>query len=558
MSFFRIENDNLIIEREGMRISFPDVREVSAKTDDAGGLSLPYTDITAVGERTRHYHVWDGLPLVYMPDYSEKSLYKLTGEHWLIRAVRLHAFSDDNDTLAEENEYHLFAGKIFLPMTGEMFFLEDPESGDALVIISEDPYYARATLKIQNKEIFIENNGNPVALGFCKSGECEALAREYYRYARKPQRLVTMSNTWGDRNGISRVCRDFVLREVDTAKELGVDIVQIDDGWQVGRTGDPAIYDEHGLRHFDGDFWEINAERFPNGIREVTDYAEKDGVKVGLWFAPDSNLCFKLLERDKAVLRRAYEEWGARFFKLDMYWVLNGEYRDKFLELLREIYTFGEDVAVQLDVTRDNRVNYLCGRQYGTVFVENRYHASANSFPHRVLRNLWTLGRYLPTQKFQFELINPDLFRENYREGDPFVPSLYDMDYLFAAVMLSNPLFWMEMQFLKDERREPLKRIMDIWKEHRDALSSADIQPIGDKPTGRSNTGFVASTSGEAKYLLLFREVNDSGDAVFTAPVKAGEIKILASNTDAQIELSDGVIRMKTAKPRSYVFAEII
>ena len=150
-----------------------------------------------------------------------------------------------------------------------------------------------------------------------------------------------MSNTWGDRNGISRVCRDFVLREVDTAKELGVDIVQIDDGWQVGRTGDPAIYDEHGLRHFDGDFWEINAERFPNGIREVTDYAEKDGVKVGLWFAPDSNLCFKLLERDKAVLRRAYEEWGARFFKLDMYWVLNGEYRDKFLELLREIYTFG-------------------------------------------------------------------------------------------------------------------------------------------------------------------------------------------------------------------------
>ena len=186
MSFFRIENDNLIIEREGMRISFPDVREVSAKTDDAGGLSLPYTDITAVGERTRHYHVWDGLPLVYMPDYSEKSLYKLTGEHWLIRAVRLHAFSDDNDTLAEENEYHLFAGKIFLPMTGEMFFLEDPESGDALVIISEDPYYARATLKIQNKEIFIENNGNPVALGFCKSGECEALAREYYRYARTP------------------------------------------------------------------------------------------------------------------------------------------------------------------------------------------------------------------------------------------------------------------------------------------------------------------------------------------------------------------------------------
>ena len=31
-----------------------------------------------------------------------------------------------------------------------------------------------------------------------------------------------MSNTWGDRNGFSRVCEAFVMREIDKAADLGL------------------------------------------------------------------------------------------------------------------------------------------------------------------------------------------------------------------------------------------------------------------------------------------------------------------------------------------------
>jgi alpha-galactosidase len=293
-------------------------------------------------------------------------------------------------------------------------------------------------------------------------------------------------------------------------------------------------------------------------MEEIAKYASDAGVKVGLWFAPDSHDCYSLLDRDIEVLRRAYDEWGIRFFKLDMFWVKTPEERDCFLSLLSAIYSFGNDVAVQLDVTRGDRMNYLCGRQYGTVFVENRYTKSGNSFPHRVLRNLWMLGHYIPTSKFQFEVINPDLNVECYRENDPFAPSLYDMDYLFACVMLSNPLFWMEMQFLSEERRREIGIILPIWKSLRPFLANADVRPIGDKPSGRSFTGFEISGDGRVKYLLLFREVTENESTVIKTSTEAAETKILASNTNARISVKDGYTEISLAKPRAYALAELI
>ena len=556
---YTLENEVLTVSNALFTKSFSEVANASSRVEDAQGLSEPYLEITAIDREgaERHYCVWDDLPVVYMPDYREKALLTLTGEHWIVRNIKLRAFTDENDTLTEEGVKHLFQMNLFGECKGEIFCLEDPQSGNAIVIVSETPDYQTASLTVKKGVLSVENGGNGLALGFCKLGECEALCRNYYRHARKCKGLVTMSNTWGDRNGFDRVCYDFILREIDAAKELGVDIVQIDDGWQTGSTADLTRRDEKGRREFKGDFWDLAEERFPEGMRAVTDYAAKDGIKIGLWFAPDSHDGFALLERDKAILRRAYEEWGFRFFKLDMFWVLSDVDRDQFLELLREIYSFGDDVAVQLDVTRNARMNYLCGRQYGTVFVENRYHRSGNSYPHRILRNLWMLGKYLPTSKFQFEMINPDLYTECYPEGDPLVPSLYDQDYLFASVMLSNPLFWQEMQFLPEKRRRELKPIMEIWKQHRDNLSRADVMPIGDKPSGRSFTGFYVSENGEQKYLLLFREVTAGDTAVITAPVKACQAEILASNADVKAEVTDGAVRVTFSKQRAYAFIKI-
>ncbi|MBQ8415943.1 MAG: alpha-galactosidase, partial [Clostridia bacterium] len=444
-------------------------------------------------------------------------------------------------------------------LEGELFFFEDMESDRAFILISENPDWCTGTLSMPRKTgaLTLDSKGYPVVYGECRRGECEALCRAYLRHANHCPELVTMSNTWGDCNSADRVCEAFIRKEIEAAKEMGVDIVQIDDGWQSGNILFKNPRDERGNRTFDGPYWDMNRERFPNGVRPLTEEAAKDGIRVGMWFAPSSHHCFALLERDKAALRKAYEEEGARFFKLDMYQAESKEETDKMLELLAEIYSFGPDVSVQMDVTRYSRLNYLCGREYGTIFVENRYTKTANSFPHRVLRNLWNLSRYLPTNRFQFELVNPDLNRESYGEKDPFAPALYEMDYLFATVMLSNPLFWMEMQFLSEERRRQLAPIMKVWKEHRSVLSRADVMPVGERPCGRSISGFYLSENGKPAYLLLFREVTDRDTATISLPVDTAKAQVLISNADVSVSVENGVARATFSKPRSYAFVKL-
>lgn len=556
---YTVQNNTLTLKNELFSVSFDGVCSASASEQDGKGLSEKYLEVSAKRENgtDSKYCIWPSLPLVWMPKYSEPYLFKFSGEHWVVKSVKLYAFTDENDTLVTENESHLFMGKLLGERQGEIFLFEDPQSGNAAVVISETADYTTATLTVKDYTAFIDNGQNGLAIGFCRIGECEKLCRDYLKHARKYEKLVTMSNTWGDRNGSSRVCRDFVLKEIDAAQELGIDIVQIDDGWQLGDTAWRSERDEKKRRTFEGDYWICNRERFPDELAPIVQYAAERGILTGMWFAPDSHGTFKHFERDMEVLTKAYREWGIRFFKLDMYWVDNATERDLMLSMLDKLHSLGDDVTVQMDVTRHSRLNYLCGRQYGTVFVENRYTGSGNSFPHRILRNLWMLSRYIPSSRFQFEIVNPDLNTELYSPDDPFAPQLYSMDYLFASVMLSNPLFWMEMQFLSDKRKTELEKVMAVWKEHQKVLAGSDIFPIGQKPSGRSFTGFCVSKDGKATHLLLFREVTESSCAVIEAPVSAAKAKILASNGQCTVEVSDKKVCVDFKEPRSYAFIKI-
>ena len=123
--------------------------------------------------------------------------------------------------------------------------------------------------------------------------------------------------------------------------------------------------------------------------------------------------------------------------------------------------------------------------------------------------------------------------------------------------MLSNPLFWMEMQFLSDERRAQLIPLMNVWKEHRAALAKADVMPIGEIPSGRSNTGFYISKDGKPEYLLLFREATDRDTAIFTIPAESAEAEILYSNADVSVKIENGVVTAKFSKPRAYAFVKL-
>jgi len=479
----------------------------------------------------------------------------LEGEHWTVSAIRLGAFTDNIDTPVHRDTFHYFRGMVAEPVFGDVFFLENEHDGEAFVIVAECADYEKAKLVIEKRTVTVECT-SPVSVIPCKKGACEAACRRFYREKMSVKETVAMSNTWGDCNGFERVCEEFVLREIDRAAELGIDIVQVDDGWQMGSTADPARRDGRNRRVFADDFWILNEERFPSGMKYLADYGAARGVKLGLWFAPESRDHFVCMERDLAILKNAYDNWGFRFFKLDMYWIECDEDRDRFLEYLRRIADFGPDVSVQLDVTRFARINYLCGREHGSVFVENRYTKSGTYYPHRTLKNLWLLSRYVPAGRLQLELVNPELNVGRYKDTDEFAPCRYGIDYLFASVMLSNPLFWMEMQFLSPQCCERLKPVIALWKQYRPLFAQSDIAPIGTIPTGRSFTGFFIENEREPMALIL-REASETSEDTLVLPKAYEGAELIASSTATTAELLGKALRIRMDQPYSWALLRL-
>lgn len=63
----------------------------------------------------------------------------------------------------------------------------------------------------------------------------------------------------------------------DRVAEIGAEMLVIDDGWFGKRNDDTSSL---------GD-WQENHEKFPGGIKAVTDYVHKRGLKLGIWVEPE-------------------------------------------------------------------------------------------------------------------------------------------------------------------------------------------------------------------------------------------------------------------------------
>ena len=114
-----------------------------------------------------------------------------------------------------------------------------------------------------------------------------------------------------------------------------------------------------------------------------------------------------------------------------------------------------------------------------------------------------------------------------------------------------------ESMLSEDVRRRELAPLLSIWKEHRELLASADVMPIGDRPSGRSFTGFSISAKNGENYLLLFREVTDEDTGAFRLPVSYHRAEILACNSEISIENRSLYTLVTFSKPRSYAFIKL-
>ncbi|MBQ8267814.1 MAG: alpha-galactosidase, partial [Clostridia bacterium] len=349
----------------------------------------------------------------------------------------------------------------------------------------------------------------------------------------------------------------------DRAKQMGVDIVQIDDGWLTGITANSrrkagGVWE--GFYADNNDFWKVNAERFPNGLEPVVEKAKNLGIEIGLWFGPDSSNDFENVERDIAVLMDFYNKYGIRYFKLDGVKIRSKLGEMRFIKMLEELTnrTHG-DMRFNLDVTAEDRFGYMYMSQFGTLFVENRYTDYPNYFPHNTFKNVWNLAHVIPTRRLQMELLNTRRNTDKY-EGVLFAPNTYSPDYLFATVMVANPLFWMEMSNLHDEDAETLAKISTIYKDYKAELFASRVIPIGNRPDGMNFSGYCCvGEDKKSAHLILFREATDEDKYTFELPVDVADknIEIIYQNAPAEVGFDDNRATVKFAEKRSFVWVKV-
>ena len=83
---------------------------------------------------------------------------------------------------------------------------------------------------------------------------------------------------------------------LDKVKEMGAELFVIDDGWFNGRTTERTSL---------GD-WTVDLNRFPSGIRAVSDAAHAKGLLFGLWMEPE-------MVNPDASLYEEHPEWVLRY-----------------------------------------------------------------------------------------------------------------------------------------------------------------------------------------------------------------------------------------------------
>ncbi|HOK96437.1 MAG TPA: alpha-galactosidase [Anaerohalosphaeraceae bacterium] len=88
------------------------------------------------------------------------------------------------------------------------------------------------------------------------------------------------------------VQEDQQLKLVERAKDIGVELFVIDDGWFKGRISDKA-----GL----GD-WEVDKNKFPNGLKAFIEKVNQMGMEFGIWIEPE-------MANKDSDLYRAHPDW---------------------------------------------------------------------------------------------------------------------------------------------------------------------------------------------------------------------------------------------------------
>ncbi len=506
---------------------------------------------------------------------------RLSGAHWHGRAVEFWDVTDWNNNLLQERGFISYRRT---PHRGNILIINDGvEQGRGIIFLKEAPS-SSSQLAYGNADFFsdfgdftVTGTGltaadvtpdkwtqtySTVMIPF-KGGETDALValRNYQKTRRilDPNRdEMVMMNTWGDRSQDAKVNEAFCLAELERAARLGITHFQIDDGWQYGKSPNSAVA-KGSFKDIwrNVGYWKPDSVKYPRGLRPVVDRGHELGIEVGLWFNPSVQDDFADWEKDAEILTGLYRDYGIRMFKIDGLAITSKIGEERLRALFdRVMEQTGNQVVFNLDATAGRRGGYHMLNRYGNIFLENRYTDWGNYYPYHTLRNLWMLSKYVPAECLQVEFLNKWRNADKYPVDDPFSPSRYSFDYLFAIAMAGQPLAWMEAANLPEEAFAT----GDLVKKYRAVqhdFHSGAILPIGDEPSGRSFTGFQSITSPEEGFMLIYREDTIDADAVIDTRLPVGALveftPVLGDAAKMQCKVADsGRMHVSLSQPNSF------
>jgi alpha-galactosidase len=513
------------------------------------------------------------------PMVDALELFELAPQHLRLTQVTLADQTDAHNELVFEREWLLHTAERVEAM-GNVFRVENTLTDSGLLLLKEAPLPHARQVRIP-ADLRYEPSGNRIWLGgngLSGDGEgyryvtlvyaggrvgrikaLQAYQRELRNYDPRRDGMF-LSNTWGDRSRDSRITAAFMMKEVEAGAKLGVDVIQIDDGWQKGRTANSAQAKAGspwtGFWAADPKFWDPDSTRFPEGLQPVIEAARRHKMQFGLWFAPDSSNDFSNWERDAAKILELHRTAGVRYVKIDGVKATTRaaernlrRFFDRVLEESKGTVTF------DLDVTAEVRPGYFGMIDAGPLFVENRYTDWHRYWPHQTLRNLWKLAQYVDPLRLRMEFLNNSRNREQY-SNDPLAPSEYQPATLFATAMMASPLGWFEISSLPPAYGEQLPALVAAWKKERAAMHGGVILPIGDAPDGVAWTGFASlGADGATGYLLAFREANQSPDWTCDAPwLGAGALHTTRLGGTGSVKIEGRRIRVNVPERLGFVW----
>ncbi len=496
--------------------------------------------------------------------------------HLRVNEIELMDQTDRHDELLFEREWLLMSNEAAFEIRGCVLNVEDVITGCGVALIRFAPLpHARhdkeaVDFKVDPRNFTVSMMlGDAPAAAVAYRGGRVGFTRAMQGFQRalrnyRPERDgLFLSNTWGDRSRDARINEAFLLKEVAAGALLGVDIVQIDDGWQKGRSQNSVAARGKGVWNgywaADPEFWDADPGRFPNGLECVVDAARKNGMHFGLWFGPDSSNSASNWKRDADHLL-AFHKMGVNYFKIDSMKTHDQASLDNQRAMFDRMLEGSEGRMVfDLDVTAEIRPGYFGLPDIGPLFVENRYTDFHRYWPHQTLRNLWELTRVIDPLRLRMELLNNTRNTEKY-QGDPLAPVLYHPDTLFAITMMASPLGWFEVSNLPEAYVAQMKPLVDRWKKERARMHGGTIIPVGQVPDGICWTGF-ASVAADASggYLLLFRELN--GSSAFELPLEAlfeGALQAAVIGGRGTAELKEGTIRVDVPEKLDYIWVKLM